>query len=161
MGRFYTAVFENVSVSAVQDVFEALAATGKPFWLHKIEMTQVGVADIGDAAEEFLRVQIKRATGSYTSGSSGSTATFQKHSTNDAAAGPTCEINNTSQAAAGSGALTIIEAGLPFNVRAGFQYLPVPEHRIFYLATEACVVSLGAAPADAITLSGSITIEEM
>lgn len=156
MGRFYTASFRNVSVSAAVDVFEVLAATGKPFRLHEIVIGQS--SDYGDAAAEGLIVDIKRATGSYTSGSGGSTATPGKHATNDTAAGPTAETNNTTQAAAGSGTLTTLRSE-PFNIQAGFQYLPTPETRLEFLPSEALIVSLSA-PADAISLTGSVTIEE-
>lgn len=156
MGRFYSASFSAVAVSAAVDVFEVLAATGKPFVLHEIVIAQS--SDYGDAQAEGLSVLIKRATGSYTSGSGGSTATPARHLTNDAAAGPTVETNNTTQASAGSGALTTVRAEA-FNVQAGYQYLPPPEQRILFLPAEALVVSI-TAPADAVTLSGTVVIEE-
>jgi hypothetical protein len=156
MGRMYTVSFSAVSVSAAVDVFEILAASGKPFLLHEITLAQS--SDYGDAAAEGLSVLIKKATGSYTSGGSGGTPTPAKHLTNDAAAGVTAETNNTSQASAGSGALTTIRAEA-FNVQAGYQYFPAPEQRIMFLPSEALVVSI-TAPADAITLSGSAVIEE-
>lgn len=157
MGRFYSVPFSAVSVSAAQDLFEVLAASGKPFWLHEIVVAQS--SDYGDAQAEGLSILIKRATGSYTSGSGGSTVTPVKHLTNDAAAGPTAEVNNTSQAAAGSGALATIRAEA-FNVQAGYQYLPAPEQRYFFLPAEACVVSI-TAPADAVTMSGTLVFEEL
>lgn len=156
MGRLYSVPFSAVSVSAAQDVFEVLAASGKPFILHRILLAQS--SDYGDAQAEGLSVLIKRATGSYTSGSGGSTVTPAKHLTNDAAAGPTAEINNTSQAAAGSGALTTIHADA-FNVQAGWDYFPAPEQRLLFLAAEAVVVSI-TAPADAVTMSGTLVFEE-
>jgi hypothetical protein len=157
MGRMYTAAFSAVAVSAAQDLFEILAATSKPFVLHRIVLGQS--SDYGDAAAEGLSVLVKRATGSYTSGSGGSTPALNKHLTNDASAGPTAEANNTTQASAGSGALTTILTDA-FNVQAGWEYLPPPEQRLLFLAAEAVVVSV-TAPADALTMSGSITIEEM
>ena len=157
MGRFYSASFSAVAVSAAVDVFEVLAASGKPFVLHEVVIAQS--SDYGDAQAEGLSVLIKRATGSYTSGSGGSTATPAKHLTNDAAAGPTVETNNTTQASAGTGALTTIRAEA-FNVQSGYQYLPPPEQRILFGASEACVVSI-TAPVDAITLSGTVVFEEM
>jgi hypothetical protein len=157
LGRMYTASFSAVAVSAAVDVFEVLAAAGKPFILHEITLAQS--SDYGDSQAEGLSVLIKKATGAYTSGSGGSTATPRPHSTNDAAAGPTPETNNTTQASAGSGALLTMRAEA-FNVQAGYQYLPPPEQRLVFLPTEALVVSI-TAPADAITLSGSVVIEEL
>ena len=157
MGRMYSVPFSAVSVSAAQDLFEVLASTAKPIVLHEIIIAQS--SDYGDAAAEGLGILVKKATGSYTSGSGGSTVTPAKHSTNDAAAGPTAEINNTSQASAGSGALTTIRAEA-FNVQAGWQYLPPPEARITFLPAEAIVVSI-TAPADAVTMSGTLVFEEL
>ena len=157
MGRFYSASFSAVSVSAAQDVFEVLAASGKPFVLHEIVLGQT--SDYGDASAEGLQILIKRATGSYTSGSGGSTGTPAKHLTNDASAGPTAEFNNTTQASAGSGALTTIRTET-FNVQAGYQYLPTPETRLLFLPAEAVVVSI-TAPADAVTMSGTLVFEEL
>lgn len=157
MGRFYSVPFSAVSVSAAQDLFEVLAASGKPFFLHEIVIAQA--SDYGDAQAEGLSILIKRATGSYTSGSGGSTVTPAKHLTNDAAAGPTAKLNNTSQAATGSGALTTIRADA-FNVQAGYQYMPTPEQRLFFLPAEAVVVSI-TAPTDAVTMSGTLVFEEM
>lgn len=156
MGRFYSVPFSAVAVSAAQDLFEITAATGKPFILHEIVIGQT--SDYGDAAAEGLQILIKRGVGS-TSGSGGSTVTPAKHLTNDAAAGPTPEINNTSQHAAGGGSLTTIRADA-FNVQAGYQYMPTPEQRLTFLPAEVCVVSI-TAPADAVTMSGTAVIEEL
>lgn len=157
MGRRYSVPFSAVSVSAAQDLFEILAASGKPFFLVEVVVAQS--SDYGDTAAEGLSILIKRATGSYTSGSGGSTPGATKHLTNDASAGPTPEANNTTQAAAGSGALTTIRADA-FNVQGGYQYLPPPEDRLFFLAGEAVVVSV-TGPADALTMSGTLVFEEM
>lgn len=157
MGRFYSASFSGVSVSAAQDLFEALAASAKPFILHELTIGQY--SDAGDSASELLAVLIKRATGSYTSGSGGSTPTPAKHATNDSAASTTVEANNTTQAAAGSGALTTIRSEA-WNVQAPYQFLPTPECRPIFLGGEACIVSI-TAPADALTVSGTIVIEEL
>lgn len=156
MGRFYSVPFSAVAVSAAQDLFEVVASSGKPFILHEVVAGQT--SDMGDAASEALQISIKRGVGS-TSGSGGSTVTPAKHATNDAAAGPTAEINNTSQHAAGGGSLTTIRTET-FNIQAGYQYLPTPEQRITFLAAEACVVSI-TAPADALTMSGTLVFEEL
>lgn len=155
MPRVYFVPFSATAVSAAVDAFEVLAATGKPFVLHRVILSQS--SDYGDAQAEGLSVLIKRATGSYTSGSGGSTVTPVKD-TNDASAGPTAEVCNTTQAAAGSGALTTIWADA-FNVQTGWDWFPPPEHRPMFLPGEACVVSI-TAPADAITLSGTLVLVE-
>lgn len=156
MGRFHTISVGPSTVTAAVDLFEILAASGKPFLLHEIVINQS--SDYGDAAAEGLTITLKRATGSYTSGSSGGSPTSGKHLTNDAALGATVEALNTSQATAGSGAITIIR-GESFNIQAGYQYFPAPEQRIMFLPSEALILSM-TAPADSITLTGSVVIEE-
>ena len=47
-------------------------------------------------------------------------------------------------------------------MQGGYQFLPTPEQAMdayFFLPAEACVVSI-TAPADAITLSGTLEFEE-
>jgi hypothetical protein len=87
MGRIYEIpIVPTASPAAAFDAWEVLAASGKPFRLHEVVIGQS--SDYGDAAAEGLSIQIKRATGSYTSGSGGSSVTPTKD-TNDPSAGPT------------------------------------------------------------------------
>ena len=157
MGRIYSIQVNAVTVSAAQDIFEVLANSAKPFVLHEIVITQS--SDYGDAQAEGLTVLIKRASGTYTSGSGGSSPSVNPHTFSDAAAGVTAEANNTSQASAGTGALTTVRAEA-FNIQSGWQYLPTPETRMLFSGSQACVVSI-TAPSDAVTLSATMVIEEM
>lgn len=161
MGRIYTVSFSGVAATASQDLFEVKAGAGKPFILHELIVTQD--TDYGDAQAEGFRVKLIRATGAYTTGSGGSTPTASPHQTSDTAAGVTAKVNNTTAAVAGSGALTTLRAEA-FNIQAGWQYLPVPEDRIFFAAgsnAEACILNLVSTPADSVTLSGSMVFEEL
>jgi hypothetical protein len=157
VGRRYYIPLPATAVSAAIDLLEILAAAGKPFRLVSVKVSQS--SDYGDAQAEGLSISIKRATGSYTSGSGGSTVTPAKQSTNDPAAGPTAETFNASQAAAGSGALTTIDSDA-FNVQAGYLYLPPENDQPLFLPTEACVISM-TVPNDSITVSGTAVIEEL
>jgi hypothetical protein len=156
MGRFYSVPFSATAVTAAVDVFEVLAATGKPFILHEVVIAQS--SDFGDSQAEGLSILIKRGI-TNTSGSGGSTVTPAKHATNDSSAGPTAEILNTTQATSTGGSLTTIRADA-WNVQGGYQYLPTPETRPLFLPGEMCVVSM-TAPADSITVSGTMVIEEL
>lgn len=155
MGRFYAIPIEGTaSPAAAFDAFELKASSTVGFVLH-----EVVIAQSSDTDSEMLGVAIKRATGSYTSGSGGGTPTPVKMANLGAAAVVTAETMNTTQAAAGSGALTTI---LPdaFNVLSGWHYLPTPECRPSFAATEACVISV-TAPADAVTVRGYAIVEEI
>ncbi len=151
MGRMYTAVFNDVAVTAIQDLFELNAPADAVVVLHSVTIGQS--SDAGDGQAEMLSVQISRCTGS---GSAGSTPTAQKHNVGDAAFGGTVEANNTTQ---GATATPIFSEA--FNVQAGWFYRPTPEERIILSPSGRIVVELPVAPADALTMSGSITFEEI
>jgi len=153
-GRFYTASFSAVTVSALQDVFEVNAPADAVVIIHKIVLGQS--SDYGDSAAEGLEVILSKATG--TAGSGGSTITARPHQLGSAAFGGTVERNNTTQA----GTTIEIHADT-FNIQAGWYYSPDPEkdEEIVLSPSEVFVVELPVAPTDAITMSGSITLEEI
>lgn len=151
LGRMYTASFEEVAVSAIQDLFELNAPSDSVVVIHKCIITQE--SDAGDAEAEMLRMTIQRAG---TSGSAGSTATARPHHVGDAAFGGTVEVNNTTQA----GTLTVLHAEA-FNVQLGWIYDPSPEERIIVSPSGRVVFSINDAPADALTMSGILIFEEI
>jgi hypothetical protein len=154
-GRMYSVNFENVSVSAAQDLFEISPADDKPLKIHSIEISQI--SDVGDAAEEMLRLELIR--GYTSSGSGGSAFTPNPLNPNDPAAGFASEINNTTLANTGTAVVLYAAA---FNIRAGWMYLPTPECRpVVTQAQATMVLRLMAAPADAVTLSGTMIVEEL
>jgi hypothetical protein len=155
-GRTYSVVFEHVSVSAAQDFFELTPADDKPVELLGLFIDQTGNSDVGDAAEEFLRYSIVR--GHTTGGSGGSAPTPRPMDRSAAAAGAAAEVNNTTIASAGTG-VTLHSGG--FNVRAGLAIWWPPEaYPEASQGDTTIVVRLLAAPADAITLSGTLYFRE-
>lgn len=157
MGRRYVVAFSAVAVTTVIDFFEIKAASTKPLKLLAVKISQN--TEVGDAQSEQLHILVKRAAGSYTSGSAGTTPTPVPLISGDAAASFTCEANNTTQASAGTGTLTTLLADAD-HVQAGWNYLPTPETLITCQAAEALVISLGTAPADSITFNGYAIVEE-
>lgn len=158
MGRVYSGRFSGVATDAVLDFFELLAPADMVVKIHEIRITQH--TEAGDAESEQLLFEIKRASGSYTSGSGGTTPTPAPLNFGDAASTVTLEANNTSQAAAGTGALTTLLSAAD-NIHNGFHYLPTPETQIILSPSQALIVSLGAAPQDSITFDGYIVFEEI
>lgn len=155
-GRVYTVVFAAVSVSAAQDFFEITPADDKPVELVGITFDQTGVADIGDAAEEFLRWSVIR--GHSTGGSGGSAPTPRPAKRSHAAAGFTAEVNNTTVASAGT-AVTIHEGA--FNVRGPYIFWWPQGTEPDASQGDTTIVIRGVAPADAITLSGTLYVREL
>lgn len=158
MARRYTVPFNAVTVTVAQDLFEVINASTKTLKLEKVELTQD--SDAGDAQSEQQRFTIKRAAGTYTSGSGGSTATPQKTSFGDAASVVTAEINNTTRAAAGTGTLDTLEV-LCENVHNGLHYQAADQREHEFAPSQAIVIGLEAAPADALTMSGTLTFLEI
>jgi|SRR5687768_232850 len=151
---FYTATFDNVSVSAAQDLFEVVAGTGKPLRIHALFVGQS--SDAGDAQAENLRVRLIR--GYTTSGFSGTTPSLAPLRSGNAAAGFTAEVNNLSVATGGPALVLHADT---WNVAAGFAYVPTPECRPEVNAGERFVVNLPTAPADALTMSATLYVEEI
>lgn len=153
MGRIYTAQFSAVAVSAAQDLFEIVAPSDAIVKIHNIRLGQT--SDVGDAAEEILLIKLN--SGATTSGSGGGSYTPVPIELGDAAFGGTCEINNTTQAADGT---IVTHHAWPWNVRGPFEIIFEPETRPVISPSRRCVLTIPA-PADALTMMGTITFEEI
>lgn len=145
------------SVSAVQDLLEIKLGTGQAGFVIRRTIAQSSEEPSTEAEE--LQIDEKRATGSFTSGSGGGSATVVKGQSGDAAHGlATTERNNTTQAVVGTGTLDTIGRGT-FNVLAGEwggELTPECMHPIG--PSEAYILSLSEAPADAITMMAVVEI---
>jgi hypothetical protein len=153
-GRIYTVVFSAVAVTAAQDLFEISPADDKPVEIVGIELGQT--TDSGDAQDEQLQISIIR--GFTTSGSGGSAPTPAPLSPSDTAAGFAAEVNNTT--VANTGTSVTLHTGA-WNVRAGYiNWFP---EGIRPAATQAntTIVVRQTAPADSITMSGTLYVREL
>lgn len=158
MGRIVTFDTGWQSVSAVQDLFELKLAATQAGFLHSCRIMQ-STEEAASEAEQ-LKISVKRATGSFTSGSGGGTAAVVKGQSGDPAHGlSTIERNNTTQASAGSGTLEEIDSG-SFAVLSGeWERTYTPELRKPIGPSEAVLLSLEETPADAITMRAYIDLE--
>lgn len=156
--RPFTVVFENVAVTASQDFFEITPADDKPVVFMGLTLDNVGgTADAGDAQEEFLRLLVRR--GHTTSGSGGSAPTPAPLNPNASAAGFTSEVNNTTIASAGT---TVDLLALGWNVRVPLrEFWPEELWPMASQANTTMVVRLLSAPADSISLSGTLFVAEL
>lgn len=156
MSRMYAVTFDGVTVTAAggdADLFEIAPATNKPCTIHALYLSQS--SEVGDAAEEMLRLKIIRG---HTTGCDGTSVTPRPLDPNDAAAGFTAEYNGDTIA---SGGTTHDLHADCFNVRVGLVYVPTPECRPLVTAAETMLhVRLMAAVADDITMSGTLIVEE-
>ena len=158
--QVYSATFVAVAVSAVQDLFEIVAPSTKAIEILSVRLGQS--SDAGDAAggaahrPAFFLVEFSRAF--TVSRSVGSAVTPTPLEKGLAAAGATVEANNTTVANTGTTNTPLADT---FNVQVGYQYVPVPEERIFLSPSERLVIRLPAAPADALTMSGTLVFREI
>lgn len=150
MGRFYSVTLPETSISAAADLFEITAATDKPIRIWGWNISQD--TDLGDASEEVLQLQLKRGV---TAGSGGSSITPVAMDANGASAGATC-TNRTTAHTNGS---ILIQHG--WNIRTVEDHWFIPEAAPTIGADDDPVVLWMSAPADAITVSGTLIFEEM
>ena len=153
-GPVFTATFSAVAVSAAQDLFELVAHSSSRLELIEVKVGQE--SDEGDAAAEMLAIQIIR--GYTTSGSGGASVTPANVQPWSNAATAVVERNNTTVAQDGTG--VILEADT-FNIMGGWRHYPVPEERIRLEVSTRLVVRLPVAPADAVTMYGTIKWKEI
>lgn len=154
MDRLYTVSFEAVAVTAQVDFFEITPADDKPIEILGLFLSQS--SDYGDAQAEGLRYKIIR--GHATSGSGGTAPTPRPVNRGAAAAGFTAETCNTTIASAGT-AVDLHAAA--FNVAVGEQlWFPEGCGATCSQADTTIVVRLMAAPADSLTMSGTLYVAE-
>lgn len=151
----FTSTFAAVAVTAAQDVFEITAPATSKIAIREVRIGQY--SDAGDAAAELLSVQIIR--GYTVSGSGGSAGTSNPVAGHSGAITSTAaiETNNTTVANTGSPVIMIADA---FNVQAGWIYVPDPDERITIAVSTRLVVRI-TAPADSITMNGTLVYEEI
>ena len=154
MGRLYTVEFNNVAISAAQDLFSILATSNMAFAVHAIELGQKTLT-----AWEAREVTIQRFPATVTQGSGGSSYTPAKLGPNDAAATLTAHVNDTTLATtSGSAAILFARAWELLN---GFFWMPPPESRPIVAPGQALIVRLGTAPSASMTGSGYCVVEEL
>lgn len=159
MGRMYTLTFQAQSITTANgdyDLFEIDPADDKPVALHWLHLGQI--TELGDAAEEQLRISVVRG---HTSTGNGTSTTPRPLIHADTASGATCETVGSTIASAGT-AVTLCEH--VWNVRSPLDIIWTPETRPTCADTEGLiVVRLMSTVADDITsgLSGTLYFEEL
>jgi hypothetical protein len=172
-GKLYAMTFSAVSVSAAQDLF-AIGPWLCSVIVHGWSLTQVTAA--GDALEEVLRIETVRASGGVgatpTAPSGGTFASGQPLQDGDLISHVIQWQNATTRLAAGGGTIATLEQ-YGWNVREPWRHVYLPRMRPEIPAgyTEAEIppvirphhwwtLSLPAAPASALTMSGTLWFEE-
>jgi hypothetical protein len=152
-GRVYTVPISGVaSPAAAFDFAEINPATNKPVRIRRIRIAQTSEPT---TEEEQLAITVIR--GHATSGSGGSAPTPGPLAASDTAAGFTAETMNTTIASTGT-PINLIEDA--WNTRAGYDMAFAPEEAPESINGSLLVIR-SAAPADAVTIRGTIWCEEL
>jgi hypothetical protein len=115
MGRIYYASYTGTFTAAGgnSDIFSIQCADDKPVKLRGFRFSQI--SEVGDAAEEGLRVTVKRFPATYTVGSGGSAVTPVPVDSANTAFGGTVRANDTTVGTTSGSAVVLEEIG--WNVR--------------------------------------------
>lgn len=159
MGRKYSVPYSGTITNAGgdTDLLELLPAANKPCKLLGFILGQT--SEVGDTAEESLRLSILRLPATITSGSGGSSVTPTPMSSADTASGATAECNNTTVATTSSSAVTVAE--LAWNVRSSpFDFWFPPDLAPKAINGEGLFVRLQTTVADDVSFCGTFFFEE-
>jgi hypothetical protein len=160
MGRIYSIPWTGTVTAAGgdTDLWEVLPADDKPIKLRGIRLGQI--TEVGDTAEEGLRVSIIRLGVAITSGSGGAAGVPESPDSADAAPGFTSETNNTTVATT-TGATDILDE-IGWNNRNTPYEMWYPDERFAPKAKqgEGMFVRLQTTLADDMTFCGTIWVEE-
>ncbi len=160
MGRIYSIVFQGTITNAGgdQDLLELLPADDKPVLLRGFSLSNI--SEVGDAAEEGLRISVIRMAATVTSGSGGSAPTEVSPDSADSSPGFASEVNNTTVATT-SGA-TSIYAEYGWNIRNSpfVEWYPDRQFALKVKQGEGLFVRLQTTPADDFTGQFTFWVEE-
>ncbi len=155
MSGIYTVPFENVAVTAAQDLLAVVAHSTKQCVLLAYGLSQS--TELGDAAEESVRVVIK--SGQTTVGSGGSSVTpTPLDPVGAGASGFTARRNDTTAAVDGT---IVNHYPHNWNIRGPLDCILPEQMQIIFGAGRRLTMTLEGAPADSVTMSGYLVIQEI
>lgn len=160
MGRIYSVAWQGTVTNAGgdQDLIEIAPADDKPVLLRGFSLSNI--SEVGDAAEEGLRISVLRMTATVTSGSGGSTPTIVPMDSADSSAGCTVEVNNTTVATTSGSTLSTAEYGWNIRNSPFVEWYPDRQFCPKAKGTEYLLVRLQTTPADDFTGMFTFWIEE-
>ncbi len=153
MGRVYTVSFENVTVSAAQDLVALKGSTGKVL---KLLRAWMGATNTTLQTAQSLRLNIKYASATITLGSGGSTPTPRPFDPGDAAAAFTCHANDTTPATTSGSFVNLVPQGV--HNYAGWDW-PLKNPLVCGL-NEGIVFELLSTVTGTCAFSGGVEVEE-
>lgn len=154
-GSVFTVPFAAESLTAnAQDLWHIHASTSSRVLLREIRIGQY--SDAGDAEAELLSITLLAGSTGASGGSAITPVNVMRHS-GAPTAGTSCLGPSTTVASTASAELVHADS---LNIAAGWLYSPPPPERIVLEPDERLSVRLSA-PADALTINGTLTFEEI
>lgn len=160
MSRIYTVPLSFTYTAAGGD-FDAIylaPADDKPIKLRGFSLGQI--SEVGDAAEEGVRVSIIRLPATVTASSGGSSITPAPMDSADTAAGFTARAGDSTVATTSGTAVTIAEYGWNERATPFTEWFPDPAFAPKAKQTEALVIRLQTTLADDATVQVTAWVEE-
>lgn len=159
MGRIYSISYSGTIANASGDVdlLEVLPADDKPVKLRGMLLSQI--SEVGDSAEEGLRISILRLPATVTGGN-GTSVTPSPMDSADAAAGAACECNGATVATTSGTAVTMAEIGWNIRNSPYETWFPDPAFAPKAKQGEALIVRMQTTAADDYTGCFTFWIEE-
>lgn len=154
-GRVYRVPMNQLSITTNKvDLWAITASASIPFWLEELRLDPIATA-----VSEYL-LSLSVFTSTFSAGSGGTSVTPVKAQSNDAAAGASAKIGNTTQTTVNTGTKTQHDAG-QWNLVNGWVWQPIDsDHRIAVPLSGCVVLSLDTTPSAA-TVNGCAVIREM
>lgn len=154
MGRIYRVSFEEVAVTAAQDLVQITGAAGK---MVRILRRWVGATDTTLPTAQMLALRERFLPATVTNGSGGTTPTVAKNDPGDAAASATALVNDTTKATTSGTAVVLGEIGVHINNGYDEWCLNPP----LVGPSEAYVFELLSTVSGTVHLSGGVEFEEI
>ena len=148
----HAAMIDAQAFTTATDIFEITATTTARLRIHQIDLCQT--TDLGDAAEEVLRIGYYRAV---TAGSTGSALTENTYVDSNDGPATAAVVANRGTASTGGTLIQIIG----WNIRIPLQYIWTPETRPVIELSTVSTFKLVTAPIDSVTVSGTLLWEEL
>jgi len=155
MGRIYRVTFDNVLVSAAQDLVQINGASGK---MVRILHRWVAATDTSIPSAQMLQLRERFLPSTVTNGTTGTTsATVAKTDPGDAAASFTAQTNCTGKATTNGTAIQLFATGC--HIYNGYDDEPIAPYPIG--PSEAYVFELESTVTGIVHLSGGVIVEEI
>ena len=160
MSRIHVIPFTGTITNAGgnTDIWELLPADDKPVRIRGIRLGQI--SEVQDAAEEGLRITIKRLRATVTSGSGGAAGAPEEVGLANQAPSFAVEVNNTTVATTDGDTEILDEIGWNIRNTPYEMWFPDREFAPAAVQGEALVVRCETTPADDFTFCGTLWVEE-